>query len=405
MATQEQSTDGLADLSVLWNADETPGDSERDAVDPARRRRRRRRGLLITVLVLTVVFGGSGGYVAWALNAPVPDPVASLSPPPQADVPAPAAIVLPSQGAAAVSIAGADEYLGAAASGIWASSGTDEPRPIASISKLITALVVLDARPLASADDPGPTITFDKAAHDLYDAYYVRGATIAAMPTGSSMSEHDALAMLLIPSASNYAEAVSTWAFGSQGAFVNAARRWLAANGLAGTTIVEPTGMSPRNTSTPADLIALGKIAAANPVVAHLAGLSSLSLPGPGTVLNTNNLLGVDGVTGLKTGNLGENNYNLLYTATLDVGGAKPLSVTGVVLGGATHQAVNDSVRTLFASIRDGFHRVPLPADGTELGRTRLPGVRRHRWSSAGPGRSSPGRTPRSPQRWMREPL
>ena len=99
--------------------------------------------------------------------------------------------------------------------------------------------------------DPGPTITFDKADHDLYDKYYVMGATIARMPTGSSMSLRDALATMLIPSASNYAEAVSTWAFGSQGAFLDAARRWLAAHGLTGTTIVEPTGISARNTSTP----------------------------------------------------------------------------------------------------------------------------------------------------------
>ncbi|WP_299016513.1 hypothetical protein [uncultured Caulobacter sp.] len=67
---------------------------------------------------------------------------------------------------------------------------------MASVSKIITALVVLEKYPLADASDPGPTITFSKADHDLYDQYYVRGATIAAMPTGTRMSLHDALAIV-----------------------------------------------------------------------------------------------------------------------------------------------------------------------------------------------------------------
>ena len=152
---------------------------------------------------------------------------------------------------------------------------------MASITKLITAMVILDAKPLADASDPGPTITFDKADHDLYDKYYVMGATIARMPTGSTMSLRDALATMLIPSASNYAEAVSTWAFGSQGAFLDAARRWLAAHGLTGTTIVEPTGISSRNTSTPADLLAIGKLALAHPAIAHIVATPGCRCPAP----------------------------------------------------------------------------------------------------------------------------
>ncbi|HEY8590675.1 MAG TPA: D-alanyl-D-alanine carboxypeptidase, partial [Naasia sp.] len=288
-----------------------------------------------------------------------------------------AAIALPAEGASAISIAGADEYLGASASGIWASSGTDEARPIASVSKLITALVILDARPLASADDPGPTITFSKADHDLYDKYYLQGAIIAEMPTGSSMSLRDALATMLIPSASNYAEAVSTWAFGSQRAFVEAARGWLAAQGLNGTTIIEPTGLSPRNVSTPSDLIAIGKLASANPSIARIAATSSASLPS-GAVSNTNSLLGTDGINGLKTGNLGAGSYTLLYTASLDVGAAQPLKVTGVVLGGRSRASVDAGVLALLGSIREGFHEVPVAKRGQEVGSFTTP------WGSSG---------------------
>lgn len=365
MTTDHQSPDELADLAELMRHEqEFPARSSRD---DATRRRRRRRGLIVTAVVTAIVLGTAGGYVGWALTAPLSAPVITSSTP-EVAAPAAAVIALPSEGASAISVSGGDAYLGAAASGTWSASGTDEPRSIASISKLITALVVLDAKPLANADDPGPTITFDKADHDLYDKYYVMGATIAAMPTGSSMSQRDALSTMLIPSASNYAEAVSTWAFGSQSAFLNATRRWLAAQGLTGTTIVEPTGISPRNTSTPADLLAIGKLAAANPAIAKIVATRSLSLPGLGGMSNTNDLLGSDGITGLKTGNLGEGSYSLLYTASLDVGAGEPLSVTGVVLGGQSRQSVNVSVLSLLDSIRGGFHEVPLSTAGQQVG-------------------------------------
>ncbi|GAA1966956.1 D-alanyl-D-alanine carboxypeptidase [Microbacterium deminutum] len=368
MRTTGSASDALEEFTELLR-DEQDFLSPRPSrhMDPAVRRKRRRRRLIAVAVVATLVLGLNGAYVGWALTAPVGDAVAT-SRVPASTTPAAAAIVLPREGAAAISIGGADEYLGPAARGIWLSSGSDEPRAIASISKLITALVVLDARPLTSADDAGPTLTFDRADHALYDKYYVMGATIAAMPTGSSMSLRDALATMLIPSACNYAEAVADWAFGSQWAFVEATRRWLAAHGLAHTTIVEPTGIDPRNASTPSDLIALGRLAAADPAVAQIVATRSLALPGPGVMYNTNALLGTEGIMGLKTGTLLESGSNLLYTATLDVGTPEPLAVVGVMLGGSSKESVTRSVIALLDSITRGFVRVPAATEGTDVG-------------------------------------
>lgn len=330
-------------------------------------RRRRWRGALIALIVVVAMVAGAGGYAAWALTASLPPPVQSLREP-AVTSPPPAQLALPTESASAVSISGGDEYLGAEASGIWTSTGDNSPRPLASITKLITAMVILDARPLADANDPGPTLTFTAADNDLYDEYYVMGATIAAMPTGSRMTLREALAAMLIPSASNYADVVSRWAFGSRWAFLEAARSWLNANGLTGTTIVDPTGIDPRNTSTPADLIVLGKLAAKHPVIAQIAATPAANLPGAGTVYNTNALLGTSGITGLKTGNLGGNTHNLLYTATLDVGADAPLSVVGVVMGGGSRESVNSSVVVFLDSIRRGFHDVPVAERGQAIG-------------------------------------
>ena len=376
MVTTEQSApEALDDFEGLLRtaqvvdpaAKPTPNEDRAARIDPETRRTRRRRGLLATAIVVLLVLAGGGGYTGWALTAPVAEPVAA-SQVPEVASPRPADIALPPEGASAIAISGADEYLGPTGGGIWATTGTDDPRPIASISKLITALVVLDAHPLADAADPGPTLTFDRADHALYDKYYVMGATIAAMPIGSSMSLRDAIAAMLIPSACNYAEAVAGWAFGSQGAFLRAARGWLAANGLTQTTIVEPTGIDPRNTSTPSDMIALGRIAAAHPVIAAIAATPGQTIPGAGWVNNTNSLLGQSGITGLKTGTLDPGGSNLLYTATLDVGAAQPLDIVGVLLGANSRAGVNHSVPTLLQSIAGGFTDVAVARRGQEVG-------------------------------------
>lgn len=93
---------------------------------------------------------------------------------------------------------GADDHLGPTASGILTSGGGDARVPIASVSKLITKMVVLDHRPLGTSG-ASPAIIFDKTAHALSDKYFVLNATIAAMPTGSSMTEHDALETASVP--------------------------------------------------------------------------------------------------------------------------------------------------------------------------------------------------------------
>ena len=357
--------EAFADLAELMREDQETA-SERREHELSERRHRRRRGLIVTASVFGVLLLLTGGYTGWALTAPLPEPV-EISAAPLAPTGAAAALAAV-RGSSALSISGADDYLGPAASGVFSASGSADAQSIASIAKLITALVILDAKPLASADDPGPTITFGKAAHDLYDKYYVMGATVARMPTGTTMSQRDALATMLIPSACNYAEATSTWAFGSQRAFLEATRRWLDAHGLSGTTIVEPTGIDPRNTSTPADLIAIGKLAAANATIAKIASTRSLEVPVIGTITNTNSVLGMGGITGLKTGNLGQGAFNLLYTASFTVAPGKQLDVTGIVLGGLSRDSVGLSVVALLDSIRAGFHDVALAEAGQQVG-------------------------------------
>ncbi len=358
-------------LSELWAMIPEAGEPTRaTAVIPApgptppkpRRLRSRLIAIISTVLVLAVI----ATYVSLTLSAPVGAAAAAFHSP-VVSKPGAAVIALPGYGESALSVSGADDYLGPTADGVFASSGGNGALPMASISKLITAMVVLSARPLG-ASGTGPTITWDKPDAALYDKYYLLNATIAAMKNGSSMSEHDALETMLVVSACNYAEAMADWAFGSNAGFVSATRKWLKANGLTGTTMVEPTGLDDRNTSTPSDLIALGKLAMANPAVAAMVGRTSLDVPSLAGLPSTNDLLGTDGVNGIKTGTLDSDGSDLLFSAIVPIHTGLSLTVIGVVLGGPTRAGVDSDVKNTIASIQAGFHDMQLGSQGQVVG-------------------------------------
>ena len=358
--SSDESPEEFADLAAMLAAAQAA--NARPAVDleaaAARRRRRKRRGI-VGGAVSFIAVAAAGAYVTATLLAPLPATAGVVD-----EFVAPTGVAvelaLPEVGASAVSVTGAPDFAGTVGvDGILASRGGDEARPIASISKIITTLVILEAKPLGPTD-AGPTITFSKADNDLYDKYYVMGATIQHMKIGSTMSQRDALELMLVASASNYAEAVSTWAFGSQANFRAAATSWLAAKGLTGTTIVEPTGIDPRNTSTPTDLIALGRLALADPVVAALVQLQNTDVPGFTGIPNNNTLLGTEGINGIKTGTLDEAGACLLFSAIANVGSTTPITIVGVVLGASDHYYGGLTAQAIIHSITRGFHTVPL---------------------------------------------
>jgi D-alanyl-D-alanine carboxypeptidase (penicillin-binding protein 5/6) len=366
----DRETDDFAQFAEMFenaSREDRRAATGRGPVDPSVRARRRKRVRIVALVVVGVIVAAIAIYVPLALNAPVGAAAATVHRPDVAPGAA-AALVTPTVGESAISVSGAAAYLGSSEGGILAASGGDAAVPMASISKLITAMVILSKKPLTTSS-PGPSITFSKADYALYDKYYLLGATIAAMPTGSSMSEHDALETMLVVSACNYSEAMVDWAFGSTGGFLTAAKKWLAANGMTHTTMVESTGIDARNTSTPSDLITLGKLAMANPVIAEIVAKQGLDVAFLTGMPSTNTLLGTDGVDGIKTGTLDGYGSDLLYSAQVPVAGLdQPLTVVGVVLGGDSRETVNNEVTRLIDSLKAGFHEVVVAEDDEKVG-------------------------------------
>lgn len=264
----------------------------------------------------------------------------------------------PRYGEAAI---GADGY------GLLASHGNQKPLATASITKVITALCVLQKKPL-SPGQTGPTITIGPADAGIYQDYAAEDGSLIPVNVGEKLSEYQALQALMIPSADNVADTLAVWAFGSQSAYASYARQWLLQNGLSQTHIgSDASGFSDDTTSTANDLVQLGLLAAENPVLMDIAAQQSADLPVVGTVYNYNQVLGQSGITGLKTGNNESDPGAFLFTANMVLGNRR-FTLTGAVMGAPSlSKALHDSV-ALVDSMRRNFHTVNVLQAGQKVG-------------------------------------
>jgi D-alanyl-D-alanine endopeptidase (penicillin-binding protein 7) len=128
--------------------------------------------------------------------------------------------------------------------------------PIASITKLMTALVVLEAR---QSLDQKIVITRD-------DVRRTAGSSSRLAP-GARLSRSDLLHLALMSSENRAAHALCRAYPGGMPACVRAMNRKAKSLGMKSARFVEPTGLSSSNVSNPVDLAKLVRAAAANPTV------------------------------------------------------------------------------------------------------------------------------------------
>ena len=316
-----------------------------------------RRAVVATAAVIILLIGVG---VPMAIYAPVPRASAEVSPEVTRSTRA-ATPALPSFGSSAIGAVGMP--------GLLAKSGPQQPRTIASITKIITALVVLQAKPLQPGED-GPTITFTDRDVQILSDVMARNGSSEPVQAGWRTTQRAAMETMLIPSANNYAESLAVWAYGSVPKYLAAADAWLDAHGLDDTTLVDANGLDERDRSTPEDLVDLGRLALEDPVISAIVRKKSADEPNVGTVDNTNQLLGDDGVDGIKTGTY-TTGANLLFSADVKVGG-RTVELVGVVLGAATHPQLDARVPALLASVRKGLHDVRLTTKDSSFATYRM---------------------------------
>jgi serine-type D-Ala-D-Ala carboxypeptidase (penicillin-binding protein 5/6) len=243
--------------------------------------------------------------------------------PGQETIPGSTSLTLPGQGQAAIEI---DDQ------GMIGSYGPiTAAQPIASVTKTMTALLVLRDHPLALGQQ-GPDITLTAADVSAYNYDVGQNMSVVAVQAGEEITENQALQALMLASADNMADVLAAWDAGSQGAFLTEMNSEAATLGMDHTVYTDDSGYNPGSASSSADQLILGDLVAHNPYYSNLVSQTSAVIPVAGTIHNYNTLIGVDGIDGIKTGSTGQAGGCLLFMAKTTKNGL-PVSLLGVVLG------------------------------------------------------------------------
>lgn len=140
------------------------------------------------------------------------------------------------------------------------SSLPDAVVPIASITKLMTAMVVLDAR-----------LPMDEVLSvEIKDTKELKGV-FSRVKVNSELSRRELLRLALMSSENRAASALGHQYPGGHRAFVAAMNAKARSLGMRRSRFVEPTGLSPLNTSTARELVMMLKAARQYPLIRELS--------------------------------------------------------------------------------------------------------------------------------------
>jgi D-alanyl-D-alanine carboxypeptidase (penicillin-binding protein 5/6) len=234
-------------------------------------------------------------------------------------------------------------------------------RAIASITKLMTAVVTLERAEL------GEVVTVPSRAAAL-------GGSTAFLRAGERLTVADLLRAMLVRSANDAAEALALHvASGSEPRFVAAMNAKARALGLTDTHFANPHGLDvPGHVSSARDTTLLVRYALGVPFVREALGRTSVSLPGGREFPSTDELLASwPPLVGGKTGHTDDAGWSQAAGAE-----ARGATVYGTVLGTTGPGARDDALRTLLRYGLDRYRRVAVvdagriyAAAGTGYGR------------------------------------
>ena len=184
--------------------------------------------------------------------------------------------------------------------------------PIASLTKLMTAMVILDSKP-----NMEESISIQEEDVDLLKHSKSR------VPVGATLPRKDVLQLALMSSDNRAAASLARTYPGGHPAFVQAVARKIQALGMSRTTIKEPTGLNPENTSTAADLAKMALAASKYREITHITTNSGeeIKLKGRNVAFrNTNRLVGKSGwdISLSKTGFINEAGHCLVMRIKQD---------------------------------------------------------------------------------------
>ncbi|KIF04260.1 hypothetical protein PL81_19740, partial [Streptomyces sp. RSD-27] len=260
--------------------------------------------------------------------------------------------------------------MAAAGLGTIGSSGEQKPVPIASVTKSMTAYIIMRDHPFKKGEK-GAMIDVDKTAEtegqkDKSD----NESTLNTVKEGDKISEYDAIAALMIPSANNIARLLARWDSGSQEAFVKKMNDTAKQLGMTNTTYTDPSGLDATTVSTAEDQVKLGlKIVELDALVDITRKPSWTDQTGKNWP-NWNRLVPYNESLGIKTGTTTKAGGNLLFAAYKKVGDTNQL-IVGAVLGQHKPSIIDTVIaasRNLLVATQKSLEGAPVVKKGDVVG-------------------------------------
>lgn len=233
------------------------------------------------------------------------------------------------------------------------SSDNEKQRPIASMTKVITALAIMEKQPFKLGQE-GQTYTITREDIESMSEYIAEDGSVQPLLIGTKLTQYQAMQRMLMASDNNMADILVERIFGSQNAYVSYANDMLERMGLSRTVVTDASGFSQDTVSTPSEMVAIGIAALKNSVIAEIVAQPQAQILGDRYPIfkNTNQLLGSEGVIGIKTGTTDEAGSCLLFAARYTDKDGKEKTIVGVIMGDTNHDSLYSDSRKLLASAK-----------------------------------------------------
>jgi serine-type D-Ala-D-Ala carboxypeptidase (penicillin-binding protein 5/6) len=250
---------------------------------------------------------------------------------------------------------------------VAAATPNQHREPVASLTKMMTAWVVLHRLPL-SVGETGPCETVNASDMALYHWDLSVDLSIAAIAKGENLCENTLMRGMLVHSASDYAQLLVALTGLHMPTFVSAMNQAARALGLKETSYTDVTGLSAGDLSTAQNQATLAAaLMTDEPIVQGDVDLPQTNLPVAGVVVSYTPFAGQGAVVGVKSGytNAAGGCDVMAYD---DYIGTSVITTYAVVLGehsdnplglaGNDALTLSRSIRTLIANVQTASGRV-----------------------------------------------
>lgn len=303
-------------------------EAQRIRKNPAKKGRR----ALVAILLLILLTGaGTGGYFAYTYRSDIavsPD-FESL---PERVTHEPISCQDIAQGA-----------VGTVSLGVLSTCGEQTPFPLASMTKVLTALVVVH-----DFSDPLDTkISLDTDDVALYSRELERNGSNIKVEVPGEYTVQQMLEGMVVASSNNFADSLVTHLYGDLESYLARARAFLAENGLSAVEVGgDASGFDPQNKASAKDMFQIGVLAMKSPATKQIVALKTVELPVytlRGTFTETEksttymHFSNPDAYLGVKSGTNDEAGRNLTFAAPFT-----PPSLSGGSAEVTTEEASED---------------------------------------------------------------